>query len=63
MFLHLNVEVFYFGPSPLCFTQKLQAGFDTWVIGKAANVNSTTELFPAIVVNKFCEQFFQGNTV
>lgn len=63
MFLQLNVEVFYFGPSPFCLAQKLQAGFDARIIGKTANVNSTTELFPAIVVNKFCEQFFQGNTV
>jgi hypothetical protein len=44
-------KVFYFFSSPRCFSQKLQAGFDTGIIGKTFNVNAFTKNIPAIFID------------
>lgn len=50
-----EVEALDFVPRPLGLAQKLQAGFDGWVAVKAIDVDSSTQLAPAV----FLDQVFQ----
>jgi len=50
-------------PSPGCFPKKRETGFHAGIVEETADRNTTPHLGPAILVNQFLDDGFQGNSV
>ena len=56
-------KVFDFLPGPGSLTQKLQAGFDTGIVGKAFYRNAPAKLKPAMVLHQLIQHHFKSDAV
>ena len=59
----LPVQIFDFGSSPRCSSQKLQAGFDAWIKNEALNLDLASQRLPAVVVYQLRYNCFQRDSV
>ena len=48
-FYSSDIERFDFCSCPVCFPEKFKAGVDRWVMGKAADGDFFTQLFPPVL--------------
>lgn len=59
----LQIQSFNLISGPRGFSQKFQAGFDTWVIIKTSDIDDSSHFFPAIMLCQLSKNHFQSNTV
>lgn len=59
----LEIQLFNPLPRPVGFPQKFQTRLDTGIDVETANINSSSQLFPAIVVYETDEYFLQRNAM
>jgi hypothetical protein len=59
----LQIQSFNLISGPRSFSQKLQAGFDAWVIIKTSDINDSSHFIPAIMLYQLIKNHFQSNTV
>jgi hypothetical protein len=62
-FQHPDVKVFHFFSGPGCFPQKFEAGLHARIMLKTVDVYMIAHLFPAVVINQFIKDRFQGFSV
>ena len=54
----IEIEFFDLFTSPICFTEKFEAGFHGWVISKASDFNKITQFFPTIMEKQLLHDKF-----
>ena len=59
----LQIQSFNLISGPRGFSQKLQAGLDTWVIIKTSDIDDSSHFIPAIMLYQLSKNHFQSNTV
>ena len=57
------VEIFHFLARPICFTQKLKARFNAWIVRKAIDGDTASKFLPAVIFNQFGQNFLEGDSV
>ena len=56
----IQIELFYFFPCPIGFSQEGEARLQTGVIVKTRNFNKLPQLRPAIMPHQLLQNKFQG---
>jgi hypothetical protein len=58
-----QIQFLNFFSSPRSSSQKLQAGFDAWVVRKAFDRNPPAQFFPAELFHQMSEDKFKGDAM
>jgi hypothetical protein len=58
-----DIPVFHFFSGPGCFTEKLEAGADRWIIEKAADRDPAPHGLPSVLFNELSDSVFECDPV
>jgi hypothetical protein len=59
----LQIQSFNLISGPRGFSQKFQAGLDTWIIIKTSDIDDSSHFIPAIMLYQLSKNHFQSYTV